>query len=79
MCITKVQAWSFDGKTYASEGLAIRAAVGKAVSNEALAQIVIDNSSTLIPLLQRIVEIEEEKHPEVASEDRHNSQWRQTR
>lgn len=63
MCITKVEAWSFGDKTYPTEGQAIRAAVGKLLSNEALAQNVIDRSSALIPLLQRVVEIEAEKRP----------------
>lgn len=57
MNITKVEAWSFDGKTYPTEGQALRAAVAKLVANEAVAQTVIDNSPALIPLLQRIVEI----------------------
>lgn len=62
MCITKVEAWSFDGKTYPTEGRAIHAAVTKLIDNAGVAQKVIDCSSDLIPLLQRVVEIEAEKH-----------------
>lgn len=61
MTISRVEAWSFDGKTYPTEGQAIHAAVAKTLANPAIAQKVIDHSSDLIPLLQRVVEIEAEK------------------
>lgn len=57
MCITKVEAWSFDGKTYPTEALAIKAAVGKIVSNEALTNAVLQHAEELMPYLERIVEI----------------------
>lgn len=68
MCITKTEAWGFDGKTYPTEGKAIAAAIAKKCNlGEAVAQGVIDHASDVIPLLQRIVEIEREKNANKAA------------
>jgi hypothetical protein len=75
MCITKTEAWGFDGKTYPTEGKAIAAAIAKKCNmGESIAQHVIDHASEVIPLLQRIVEIEKAKNekapaPETAKKD----------
>lgn len=59
--ITKVEAYQFEDKTYPTEIQAIRAAVSKVVENEGVALKVCNNASALIPLLQRVVELEAER------------------
>ena len=61
MCIQKVEAWSFDGKTYPREIDAVVAAIAKRIgNNEAIARNVADSAADLIPLLQRVVEMRAE-------------------
>lgn len=61
MCITKIEAWSFEGKTFPREIDAIIAAIAKRIgNNEAIARNVADSAADLIPLLQRVVEMRAE-------------------
>lgn len=74
MCITKTEAWAFGGQSFPTESRAINAAIGKYIDNPAGAQKVMDSASLLIPLLQRIVEIEAaKKAAEDSTEDDDNS------
>ncbi len=60
MCITQIQAFAFEGKTYVREIDAITAAIAKRIgNNEAIARNVIDSATDLIPLLERAVAIKE--------------------
>lgn len=58
MTIQKVEAWSYDGKTYPSERDAIRAAIAKRIgNNEAIARNIMDSAADILPLLQRAAEL----------------------
>ncbi len=58
MCITKIEAFSYGGKTYTREIDAITAAIGARIgNNEAVARNIADSATDLIPLLQRVLEI----------------------
>lgn len=75
MCITKIEAYAYDGKTYTREIDAIIAAVAKRIgNNEAIARNITDSASDLIPLLQRVVELKapasgNDAAPETAGKD----------
>lgn len=58
MNIKKIEAYSFDGKTYETEEAAIQAAIAKRIGNTpAVARNIADSAADLIPLLQRVLEI----------------------
>lgn len=68
MCITKIEAFAYDGKTYTQEIDAIRAAVAKRIgNNEAIARNITDSAADLIPLLQRAMEINAAKNANSAA------------
>lgn len=75
MCIKKVEAYAYDGKTYPREIDAIIAAIAKRIgNNEAIARNVADSAADLIPLLNRVAELRapkkaEEAAPESAGKD----------
>jgi len=56
MCIKKVEAWSFDGKTYPTEDAALRAAITKHLGTNAAANEAMRNADDLVPLLQRVID-----------------------
>jgi len=56
MCIKKVEAWSFDGKTYPTEDAALRAAITKHLGTNAAGNEAMRNADDLVPLLQRVID-----------------------
>lgn len=53
MCITKVEAWAFDGKTYEHEIDAVQHAVENMLGNAGMAKTVLGRIGELLPLLDR--------------------------
>lgn len=67
MCIRKVEAWAFDGKTYEREIDAVQHAVENMIGNPGTAKAVLGRIGELLPLLNRYAELRDPKIAEVAA------------
>lgn len=61
MCIKRVEAWAFDGKTYEHEIDAVQVAVENMIGNPGTAKAVLGRIGELLPLLNRYDELRVER------------------